>query len=542
MEETTMEQPVWPSKLDEGDLLFAIVDGGTSEVPFLVYSSIEKKASFVRDRGSWQKVGETFFEKLEDLPQHYVDDVTIDAIAIYDAADKAGKTATILDISNTSGLEDTSVSQESTVQEEVDGLIASVVIEEEQDLADALIEITKKHGKFNSDDMGVWAGYESADENELADIGVKCANCILYEGGTSCKIIAAEVEPGGYCRFALIPDGVVTAAASKPAPKKDRIYGSKTNKPGSAAGGKSITFSEKTTTALKNKVKEHNEKASKGRKVTLGMLKAVYRRGSGAFSSSHRPGKTRDQWAMARVNAYLKLLKSGSPSNPKYKQDNDLLPSGHPKASNSTMEAVIAAIQVELEFIEEYLEIDDDALVAASKSPCWDGYKQVGMKKGKNGNMVPNCVPINASNDSEFQIGDGAETTCPPATTDIAVNLTNRKKAIRVANYGPLNPQEPNEEYWKERAAVWSVTPEEAQNSLCGNCAMFSITTKIRQCIADGISSGGSGKTDAWDVIDTAELGYCEAFDFKCAASRTCDAWVTGGPITDDSEGKEEVQ
>jgi hypothetical protein len=389
MEETTMEQPVWPSKLDEGDLLFAIVDGGTSEVPFLVYSSMEKKASFVRDRGAWQKVGETFFEKLEDLPNHYVDDVTIDAIAIYDAADKAGKTATILDISNTSGLKNTSISQKSTVQEEVDGLLASVVIEEERDLAEALIEITKKHGKFNSDDMGVWAGYESAEENEHADIGVKCANCILYEGGTSCKIIAAEVEPGGYCRFALIPDGVVTASGN---------------------------------------------------------------------------------------------------------------------------------------------------------GPCWDGYKQVGMKKGKNGNMVPNCVPINASSNSEFQIGDGAETTCPPATTDIAVNLTNRKKAIRVANYGPLNPQEPNEEYWKERAAVWSVTPEEAQNSLCGNCAMFSITTKIRQCIADGISSGGSGKTDAWDVIDTAELGYCEAFDFKCAASRTCDAWVTGGPITDDSEGKEEVQ
>jgi HK97 family phage prohead protease len=26
--------------------------------------------------------------------------------------------------------------------------------------------------------------------------------------------------------------------------------------------------------------------------------------------------------------------------------------------------------------------------------PCWDGYRQEGMKKGKNGNMVPNCVPI----------------------------------------------------------------------------------------------------------------------------------------------------
>jgi HK97 family phage prohead protease len=26
--------------------------------------------------------------------------------------------------------------------------------------------------------------------------------------------------------------------------------------------------------------------------------------------------------------------------------------------------------------------------------PCWDGYRQEGMKKGKNGKMVPNCVPI----------------------------------------------------------------------------------------------------------------------------------------------------
>jgi major membrane immunogen (membrane-anchored lipoprotein) len=27
------------------------------------------------------------------------------------------------------------------------------------------------------------------------------------------------------------------------------------------------------------------------------------------------------------------------------------------------------------------------------KGPCWSGYKQVGMKKGKKGNRVPNCVP-----------------------------------------------------------------------------------------------------------------------------------------------------
>ena len=217
------------------------------------------------------------------------------------------------------------------------------VIPEESELADALIEITQRYGKFNSDDTGVWAGYTPGVQNELASIGVKCGNCILYEGGTSCKIIEAQVEPDGYCRFALIPDGVVTAAASKPAPKKDRVHGSDANKKGSASGGKRIVFSDKVEKALSNKVEEHNKKASEGRKATLSTLKAVYRRGAGAFSSSHRPGVGRDQWAMARVNAYLRLLRTGRPANPNYKQDNDLLPAKHPKSSRKDLTITAAA-------------------------------------------------------------------------------------------------------------------------------------------------------------------------------------------------------
>jgi hypothetical protein len=217
---------------------------------------------------------------------------------------------------------------------------AGIIVAEEQDLAKALLEIAEKHGKFNEDRTGIWAGYTPADENEYKEIGVKCINCVLYESPGVCKIIAQPIEDDGKCRFAVIPDGVVqvedsqiTAAASRPAPKKDRIKGSKKNAPGSASGSKKIVFSDKVETALRNKVEEHNKNASAGRKATLPMLKAVYRRGSGAFSSSHRPGKTRDQWAMARVNAFLKLLRSGRPANPNYKQDNDLLPKAHPRSS-----------------------------------------------------------------------------------------------------------------------------------------------------------------------------------------------------------------
>ena len=46
-------------------------------------------------------------------------------------------------------------------------------------------------------------------------------------------------------------------------------------------------------------------------KSALSQLKKVYRRGAGAFSRSHRPGKTRGQWAMARVNMFLKMKRGG---------------------------------------------------------------------------------------------------------------------------------------------------------------------------------------------------------------------------------------
>lgn len=39
---------------------------------------------------------------------------------------------------------------------------AGVLVPEEQDLADALLEVVEKHGKFNEDNTGVWAGYTSA--------------------------------------------------------------------------------------------------------------------------------------------------------------------------------------------------------------------------------------------------------------------------------------------------------------------------------------------------------------------------------------------
>jgi hypothetical protein len=123
--------------------------------------------------------------------------------------------------------------------------------------------------------------------------------------------------------------------------------------------------------------------------------------------------------------------------------------------------------------------------------------------------------------------------SCPPATQDIALNLKNRKNAIDTAMYGPLNPDEPNDEYWQALASEWSVDVKTAKQQRCGNCAVFVVTSSMKDCISQGLT--GENQSDEFDAIDEAgELGYCEAFDFKCASARTCRAWVSGGPIDDD--------
>ena len=87
---------------------------------------------------------------------------------------------------------------------------------------------------------------------------------------------------------------------------------------------------------LRDKVEEHNKDNPRYR-ATLRMLEAVFRRGIGAYRTN--PASVRgnvrsaDQWAFARVNAFLRALRSGK--FPRSAFDTDLLPSNHPLSSKS---------------------------------------------------------------------------------------------------------------------------------------------------------------------------------------------------------------
>lgn len=96
--------------------------------------------------------------------------------------------------------------------------------------------------------------------------------------------------------------------------------------------------SAKVKEGLKAKVKEHNDKHGdkKGKRVTQRMLEAVFKRGVGAYNTN--PGSVRpsvsspDQWAYARVNAFLYAVRSGRFRSGRF--DRDLLPKDHPLSSD----------------------------------------------------------------------------------------------------------------------------------------------------------------------------------------------------------------
>ena len=96
--------------------------------------------------------------------------------------------------------------------------------------------------------------------------------------------------------------------------------------------------------------------------------------------------------------------------------------------------------------------------------------------------------------------------------------------------------------FWKVPIGLWrelldigekykiDINVEGLNEVITDDVKLDEFTQWVNEFFEGGI--GGNPK-DAFDTIDAGELGYCEAFDFKCAASRTCDAWVIGGPIVD---------
>ena len=100
---------------------------------------------------------------------------------------------------------------------------------------------------------------------------------------------------------------------------------------------KAPRLTAKARKGIENKVKDHNDKHGdkKGKRVTVRMLSAVYVRGIGAYRTNPQSVRSNvrseEQWAMARVNAFLRAVVTNRFSGGKF--DLDLLPRDHPLSS-----------------------------------------------------------------------------------------------------------------------------------------------------------------------------------------------------------------
>ena len=144
-------------------------------------------------------------------------------------------------------------------------------------------------------------------------------------------------------------------------------------------------ISESVKKSLSKKTKDHNDKVGdvKSKRTNVRTLSAVFRRGVGAYYTnpgSVRPSvKSPEQWAQARVNSFLYVLRNGKFRSGKH--DTDLLPSGHPMSSKGRSEEIVTHVNEDIEMtdvVEEHVhmerhiqsvqETDDSYVITFGKS------------------------------------------------------------------------------------------------------------------------------------------------------------------------------
>ena len=168
--------------------------------------------------------------------------------------------------------------------------------------------------------------------------------------------------------------------------------------------------------------------------VPYGILKKSYDRGMAAWKGGHRPGTTPQQWAFARVNSMLtggkadpdlqgKVRAAKKAHKAKKKESYEIGTDEYtnhtkkvtPGQVNEWFENQAVRANYELKYgadwwwklnevhdtmlekvgcCDDCAEVDgfDEESLKSESGPCWDGFKQVGMKM-KGGKQVPNCVP-----------------------------------------------------------------------------------------------------------------------------------------------------
>jgi len=279
--------------------------------------------------------------------------------------------------------------------------------------------------------------------------------------------------------------------------------------------------------------------AAKAKKsgISIETLRKVYRRGVAAWNSGHRPGTTPQQWGMARVNSYITKGKGTYHGADKDLREEEQLEedsrltktSYHRGLSPATAKARVAhwkkMDKLSDKNPEAYKPAPGDATAETKPSvhtkkyhamygegmdeeiyeACWDGYKQVGMKK-KGSKMVPNCVEEetdeeSADNDVKNKIG-----VCPACDEEPCECDSAQTKAVGnpVLNQKPFDPFFREEVETEHGSTVDMLQYETEYHNNMGD-------TEISDEELDAMANEINDLDDIIDAYDDEELAIIDA-------------------------------
>jgi len=156
--------------------------------------------------------------------------------------------------------------------------------------------------------------------------------------------------------------------SATPQVDEEQIFGSDVNEPGSAASIESaseISFGPDIEAELMERAEQiqtvdndpdisdrFEDDVYRTEERAFDALKAVFRRGSGAFSNTSVEGVSRAQWSFGRTADFADIVKFGEPDDPDFTSDNDLLPDGHPLAVRDGETPFVEGVPNEEELVD----------------------------------------------------------------------------------------------------------------------------------------------------------------------------------------------
>jgi hypothetical protein len=188
---------------------------------------------------------------------------------------------------------------------------------------------------MNKGDYVSWATRKGRYVGQVESVNNAGKHQVVTSSGGTETIEASSSETVGIVRvYVNNEDGTYTRSDRRVAVRTKMLR--KIKKPETKGEQKASAAVKKT---LKEKAEKHNADVGNvaSKRTNVRTLSAVFDRGVGAYQTN--PGSVRptvtsaEQWAYARVNSFLYVLRNGRFRGGKH--DTDLLPAGHPQSSKS---------------------------------------------------------------------------------------------------------------------------------------------------------------------------------------------------------------